>query len=263
MQKTYLSILFSVFALISSNHSFGQCVIIDSEGCEKTIYKINANKKTTEIIVDSCGNAKASTSAILKFSYNAQNQCSGIRTEDLSSKLMYDVNKRLIKSNLTVKIMSLSNTFQYTGKNLTKIITKADLMMGMKMETITKYTYIGDNISKITISENLTDRTYTAIDSVVYLPAFPKSPFDDNIQGVRDLTLGFYTGMGSTESLLDGSLKPIKSFYLTDQDTCDSPIKVEYEYEFTDKPYPTSIIKKKTCNGKTTTEKHLNTVECK
>lgn len=257
MQKTYLSILFSVFALVSSNQSFGQCVITDVKDCEKNIYKVDANKNTTEIIVDSCG----TTTETIKFSYNSQKQCTGITMGAGTTKFTYDINKKLIKANMNASGNLITNSFQYIGVNLSKIITKMD-MMGMKVEVNTKYTYVNNDIFKIEVTENLTNQTVVALDSIMFIKSFPKSSFDNNSQGVRDFILGFYTGMGAFDSLLDGLEKPVKSYYLQDSNTCDSPIKVEFEYEFSDLQHPI-ISQKKTCNGETTIEKHLVSVECK
>jgi hypothetical protein len=257
MQKTYLSILFSVFALISSSQSFGQCVITDLKDCEKNIYKVDANKNTTEIIVDSCD----INTETIKFSYNPQKQCTGIAMSAGTTKFTYDINKKLIKANMNASGSLITNTFQYIGKNLSKIVTKMD-MMGMKIEVNTKYTYVNNDIFRIDVAENMTNQSIIALDSIVFTKPFPQSSFDNNSQGVRDFILGFYTGMGAFDSLLDGLEKPVKSYYLHEPNTCDAPIKVEFEYEFSDLLHPT-IIKKKTCNGETTIEKHLVSVECK
>jgi len=261
MQKTYLStLLFLLFVSLSSNHaSYGQCTITDSKDCEKTIYKVDVNKNTTEILFDSCGK----TPNVIKFTYNSQKQCTGISMPEGTTKFTYDINKKLIKADLNASGTPIVNTYQYLGKNLNKIISKIN-MGGMKLDITTKYTYSGDNITRIEVSENLTNKKEIVVDSITYMNDLKKSNWDNNTQGIKDLSLGFYVGMGAFESLLTATPKPIKSYYLSDPKLCESLMKIEYEYEYDGtKPEPISMVQKKTCNGETKIEKHLISVDCK
>ena len=261
MHKNITIIAISLLFTLSIFQIKGQCTLIDSKECVKTIYKIDVNNKCQEIVFDSCGTVTSN----VKLAYNALNQCTSVEINangGAKSSLVYNTNMKLSKATVEANENQIVNTYSYLGNNFDKIISSMDVM-GVKFQATTKFIYINGVLNKIDFEESMSKKKESIVQAITYSNQILDKIFDKNTQANKAVALGFYVGMGGSENLIElVSNKVVKSFLLKDDNTCDKLIKVEFEYK-QEGNNQLKVVKKKTCNGKTTSETNILTVDCK
>jgi hypothetical protein len=261
MYKNLTIILISSLFTLNVFQIKGQCIVTDSKECEKTIYKIDVNNKCQEIVFDSCGTVTSN----VKLEYNAQNQCTSVETSaegGAKSSLGYNNNKKLSKAIIEANGNQVVNSYSYIGNSLDKIVSSMDAM-GVKFQATTKFVYVNGVLNKIDFEENMSKKKESIVQAITYSNQVTDKIFDKNSQANEAVALGFYAGMGGSENLIEiVSKKLVKSYLLKNNDTCDKLIKVEFNY-ISEVNNKLKVVKKKTCNGKTTSETHILDVDCK
>ncbi len=261
MSKNQAITLFSLLFTLSIFQVNGQCTLTDSKECEKTIYKIDGNNKCQEIVFDSCGTITSN----VKLEYNTQNQCTSVETSasgGAKSSLSYNSSNKLSKATVEANQNQIVNAYSYLGNNLDKIISSMDVM-GVKFQATTKFVYVNGVLNKIDFEENMSKKKESVVQAITYSNQTFDKIFDKNSQANKAVALGFYVGMGGSENLIEiVSNKVVKSYLLKDSDTCDKLIKVEFDFK-QEGTNQLKVIKKKTCNGKTTSETNILAVDCK
>ena len=261
MSKNQIITLFCLLITFSIFQVNGQCTITDSKECEKTTYKIDVNNTCQEIVFDSCGTVTYS----VKLEYNDQNQCKSLETSangGAKSTFSYNRSKKLSKATVEANENQIVNAYSYFGNNLDVIISSMEVM-GVKFQATTKFVYVNGVLNKIDFEESMSKKKESVVQGITYSTQLLDKVFDKNSQANKDVALGFYVGMGGSENLIEiVSNKVVKSYLLKDIETCDKLIKVEFDYK-QEGNNQLKVIKKKTCNGKTTSETNILTVDCK